>query len=222
MYLWILALCAASNLVGKENVEIPINIGVGPSFLWLPGLTPNQEIHNGVRLDLYGVIDNATIKKHKNRIPKQYRKLATSQQEIHISPLLLRLIPNVVIISPHESGSVYGANWTLLGAGLNWISTDFLVASTNLNLPTLTYVYAESSANNPDGNHLFGIGASPSIETQWRINRNWLLGLAYYHTFQLPLAMNSYLREDGSSKQWNHYGEISILLNYRFPITKKM
>lgn len=206
------------TVFARTEVEIPINVGMGPSLFWLPGIVDDRDWHTGVRLDLYAVLDQPTIKKFKNRIPKKFRGMATAQREIHISPMIMYLVPDAIIISPGDSSSIYGATWTLFGIGLNLVDTPFLEASANLDLPSLTYLWASSTANNPDNTHLFGIGASPSLNSLVHLSDNWLLGLSYYHTVQLPLTMGAYQRDSGPEKQWTHFGEISAMLHYRFPM----
>lgn len=216
------AFLLTSTLWAKEEVEIPINVGIGPSLFWFPGLTPDRDLHTGVRLEIYAVIDQAMIKKFKNRIPKKFRRMATAQQEIHVAPSLMMLIPDAIIISPGDTSSIYGATWTLLGLGVNLVNSSRFDASVSVNFPTLTYLHVQSPANNPENSNLFGIGATPALLTQIRITDNWLLGLSYYHTFQLPLEMNQFERANGTQKTWNHFGEISAVLHYRFPMMQKM
>ena len=221
--LWgFLAFWTCISTLHAEPVEVPIDIGVGPSLFYMPGVTEGQNWHTGFRFDAFAVIDQATIRKHKNRIPKQYRGLAASQKEIRIAPAIFYLIPDAVFLSPGPDRSVYGANWNILGIGISLISGYFADIKLALDIPTLTYAYVISPELKEGKQHLFGVGATPAVVGEWHLSDSWVVETAYRHALQLPLETNRAERENGSSRQWSHYGECSILLHYRFPYHKNL
>ena len=80
------ATSAALLPLGAYAVEIPVNIGVGPSLFSLPDsiLKTRTQPFWGLNLKVKAILDKATIEKHKDRIPAQYRKAISKTNEVRI------------------------------------------------------------------------------------------------------------------------------------------
>jgi len=106
----------------KGPVSIPIDVGVGPIALLpsTPLLLEDQPVHAGMMLSLGAIIDKATIEANRDRIPKQYRDLASRVSEVSVSPWWLALIPKVLIVSPaFVNTGMYGAIWRPYSLGIS-------------------------------------------------------------------------------------------------------
>ena len=103
-------------------VVVPIDIGVGPVLL-LPNPGPifdDQPVHFGLALSIAAVIDQQLIRKHANRIPKQWRGAARGLGEVRYRPWFLALVPELLVISPQlKDTGIYGAVWRPLAIGVS-------------------------------------------------------------------------------------------------------
>jgi hypothetical protein len=222
----------------KQEVEIPINIGVGPAFFWIPGVV-GRELHPGAKFDLYGVITPKILQEHKDKIPQKYRKYVNMENEMHITPIWLSLIPNYIIISPGEESSVYGGLWSFIGLSINLVKNELMELECGAVLPTITYIYAsDSKKNDPAGQHLLGIGAMLRLANTIKFSESFLTTLAYGHNFNVPLKTlespiqtNVYKEKAGKDdagknkterKEWIQAGALSLVFHFRFNITQKI
>jgi len=213
----------------KKEVEVPINIGVGPAFFWIPGVV-DRELHPGAKFDLYAVITPKIMHENENKIPKKYKKLVNMDEEMHISPLWMAIVPKYLIISPGAESSIYGGLWSILGISEIFLSNNFTKLEANLLLPTISYLYAtDAKKNAPDTQHLFGIGAMLRLANTITFSEKFLTTLAYGHNFNLPLPTlgpipnNTYKEEAKTSEQrWLQTGVLSLVFHFRFNIKQKI
>jgi hypothetical protein len=206
----------------KQEVEVPINIGVGPAYFWIPGVV-GRSLHPGAKLDLYAVITPQMLKEHENKIPKKYKKYVNMEEEMHIKPIWMLLFPKYLVISPGES-SIYGGFWYFLSLAGNLLKSNRVELEWELVLPTVSYLYTDAKKNNPDTQHLFGLGAMLRIENTIKFSESFLATLAYGHNFNAPLSYlelklpdNAY-KEEGrtSERQWIQTGVLSLVFHFRF------
>ncbi|MDR2582744.1 MAG: hypothetical protein LBC75_04615 [Fibromonadaceae bacterium] len=204
----------------KKEVEVPINIGIGPAYFWIPGIV-GKELHPGVKFDLYAVITPKVLHEYENKIPKKYKKLVNMNEEMHVTPLWMSLIPKYLIINPAAENSIYGGIWSLLGISQMFLKNNFIELEAELVLPTISYLYTNAPKNDPDIQHLFGIGAMLRLENTIKFSEKFLTTLAYGHNFNLPLS-NTYKEEDKAEQRWLQAGVLSLVLHYRFNIKQKI
>jgi hypothetical protein len=198
----------------KKEIEVPINVGIGPALFWIPGVV-DRELHTGAQLELYAVLTPKILQENKNKIPEKYRKFVNMKEEMYISPLWLALIPKYIVISPREENSIYGGLWSLLGISINFWKTQQIKLSGALNLPTLTYLYA-SERSEPNAQHILGAGAMLNIENRVQFSENFLTTLAYGHNFNIPFLTT------GTGERWFHTGVLSLVFHIRFNVTQKI
>jgi hypothetical protein len=212
----------------KKEVEIPLNVGVGPAFFWIPDVV-GRGVHTGAKLDLYAAITPQILKENENKIPKQYKKYVNMEKEMHLKPLWMMLIPEFLIVSPGE-GSVYGGIWPVLSMSGDLIDSKHVGLFWELVLPTISYIYASASKNDPDGQHLWGIGTMLRIENTIKFTENFLASLSYGHNFNAPLqylgfpSPNNGYKEEGKSarEQWIQTGILALVFHFRFNIKQKI
>ncbi|MCK9181618.1 MAG: hypothetical protein M0P13_01890 [Fibrobacteraceae bacterium] len=202
--------------------EVPMNIGIGPTLFWIPGVA-SREAHTGFNLAPYGVITPQTLEENKEKIPIKYRKYLNSMREIHVAPLWMILIPQYVIVSPSVLGSddaVYGAIWSLLSIGPEFYSTRNFVLEGKAS-PTISYLYIDSD-NNEDTENLIGLGAMFTLSATYAFSETTLLSLSYGHLLQLPLGINEYKPENKVAKHWYQAGALSLTLHIRIPTEQSL
>jgi hypothetical protein len=212
----------------KQEIEVPINIGIGPAFFWIPGVA-GSSLHPGVKFDLYAVITPKVLQEHKDKIPKQYMKYVNMEEEMHITQLWMLLLPKYLIISPGDEGSIYGGLWSFFGLGMSFVKNSFIELEGKLILPTVSYLYTRVPKNEPFAQHLLGVGAMLRLENTIRFSENFLATLAYGHNFNIPLPeldplpSNTYKEKAKSDEQrWFQAGVLSLVFHFRFNIKQKI
>jgi len=210
--LFFVILVSFSWSLAKKEVEIPINVGVGPAVFWIPGVA-DRELHPGAQLELYAVLTPKILKENENKIPKKYRKYVNMEEEMHVAPLWMSLIPQYLIISPGEE-YIFGAIWSILGISIDFVKTQAINLKGEVTLPNITYLYAHSEKNDPESQHIVGAGAMLRLENTIRFSDNFLASLAYGHNFNLPFY-NTY--KDGTkTEHLLQTGVLSLVFHFRF------
>ena len=212
-----------------QEVEVPINVGVGPAYFWIPGVV-GRELHPGVKLDLYAVITPKMLHEHENKIPKQYKKYVDMDEERHVKPIWMLLLPKYLIISPGSESYIFGGLWPLFSLPKSFVKNDFIELRGQLVLPTFSYIYTHAKKNAPNTQHLLGVGAMLRIENTIKFSEYFLATLAYGHSFNAPLPAlgplpdNIYKEEArDTERRWFQTGVLSLVLHFRvFSIKQKI
>ena len=212
----------------KQDVEVPINIGVGPAFFWIPGVV-GRDLHPGAKFDLYAVITPKLLHEHQNKIPKKYKKYVNMDEEMHITMRWMTLIPKYLIISPGAEGSIYGGLWSIIGLSEHFLKNNLIELNGEVVLPTISYLYTNAPKNAPQTQHLLGIGGMLRLGNTIKFSENFLATLAYGHNFNLPLPAlsplpnNTYKEEAKIDEQrWFQAGVLSLVFHFRFNIKQKI
>jgi hypothetical protein len=212
----------------KREVEVPINVGIGPAFFWIPGVV-GKELHPGAKLDLYAVITPKMLQENKDKIPKQYMKYVNMEEEMHVWQLWMVIIPKYLIISPGEQDYVYGGLWSALDLSMSFVKNKIIELEGELVLPTISYIYTHSLKNAPVTQHLLGVGAMLRLENTIRFSESFLATLAYGHNFNIPLPAldplpNNTYKDDAKSteQRWFQTGILSLVFHFRFNTTQKI
>jgi hypothetical protein len=223
--LFIVILASLSWSKEKQEVEVPINLGVGPAFFWIPGVA-GRELHTGAKFDLYAVITPKILHEHENKIPKKYKKYVNMEEEMHITPIWMILLPNYLIISPpmEEKNYIYGGLWSLFSLSNDLLKSKHIELGWELVLPTIAYLYTNAEKNEPNTQHLWGVGAMLRIANTVKFSENFLATLAYGHNLNIPLSYlgvpspNNAYKEEGenSRQQWIQTGVLSLVFHFRF------
>lgn len=204
------------------HVEVPFNAGIGPTAFWIPGVA-GREFHTGFNLNLYGVITPQTLEANKEKIPIKYRRYLNTMREVHVAPMWMILIPQYVIVSPAalgEDDALYGAIWSLLSVGPEFISKRYYVVEGKFS-PTVSYLHVDSD-DNEDTENLVGVGCMLSLALTYTFTDNFLVTFSYAHLLQLPLSINSYKPTDATSEHWIQAGALSLTLHFRFGMSQKL
>lgn len=205
-----------------NRVEVPFNMGIGPTLFWIPGVA-GREFHTGFNLAAYGVVTPQTLADNKDKIPLKYRRYLNTMREVHLAPLWMILIPQYVIASPAALGdddALYGAIWSLLSVGPEFVSRRYMVLEGKFS-PTVSYLHVDSDDNEQTEN-LVGVGCMLSLVLTYTVSENFLFTVSYGHLLQLPLSINEYKPLDRTSEKWIQAGVLSLTLNFRFGMNQKL
>lgn len=238
-----LAMLAATPAVAAE---IPVNIGVGPSAFYIPEHLDDEdpEPFFGLRLHIKAVIDQATIKKHKNKIPAQYRSAVEKVDEVRVGFLL---VPESIMIGtrqkPHGP-EVYGATWRPIGLGV-----PIKMGPARLSLGTgllITYAFInigdykiadqtdEELAELRDPNdveyrgqvtHFLRPGADLNADLEIKFSDSFLMSLGWSSAYYVPQKIGGGIgtmgMEDLQKSIWRIH-QAYLMAHYRIPVDAKL
>ncbi len=201
----------------REPITITADVGVGPAAHFFTGpLQDDQVVHAGLKLDVQGIIDQATIRANQERIPKKWRKRALQLEEFRLSPFWW--LPDTLVISPKlERTQMYGVVFRPLALGLAPLRhpVRFTLGAGLL----ATYLYVDSSLWTGGGMHFLRPGLDLRAELELPLGRAFALSLGWASAFYVPQEVGSGLRGVGegfSGTIW-HVGQAFVLFHFRFP-----
>lgn len=213
-----------------RQVTVPVELGVGPAFFAFSNpisggevlggpLTEGQMFHYGLRIDIAAIITYDFVRKNPRLVPRKYRSMFKPGSEFRYTPGILALIPRDIIISPklNDTG-VYGANWQLLGIGIDLLSSP----KANLNVGAgllATYAYIDSDLPNTS-THFLRPGASVGLSAGAMLTDTIGLRLGWNSNFYIPQEIGGGILDmgEGDRSLW-HIGEAYLQLRVRFPYT---
>lgn len=201
----------------REPVTITADVGVGPAVHFFTGpLQDDQVVHAGLKLDVQGIVDQATIRANQERIPKKWRKRALQMEEFRLSPFWW--LPDTLVISPKlERTQMYGVVFRPLALGIALLRhpVRFTLGAGLL----ATYLYVDSSLWTGGGMHFLRPGLDLRAELELPLGRAFALSLGWASAFYVPQEVGSGLRGVGegfSGTIW-HVGQAFVLFHFRFP-----
>lgn len=129
-----------------------------------------------------------------------------------------------------EKNYIYGGLWSLFSLSNDLLKSKHIELGWELVLPTIAYLYTNAEKNEPNTQHLWGVGAMLRIANTVKFSENFLATLAYGHNFNLPLSYfdapspNNAYKEKGKSaeQQWIQTGVLSLVFHFRFNTTQKI
>ena len=211
---------AAKNK-GPKTVDIPIDIGVGPAAHVITGpVFQDQPVHFGLEFSLEAVLDHKLIKKFKNRIPSQYRKMAMSLDEVRISH---PLIPRTFFISPAGVLSDTG----MYGIGFRPIGIDIPLIKKGVRFEVgigarLSYFYMHSKSL-PSPTHFLRPGLDAKAELEVPFSESTLISLGWDSQVYIPQEVGGSILAIGplNNSIW-HIGQAFVKLHVRVPYKYKL
>jgi hypothetical protein len=177
-------------------------------------------MYYGARINLEAVIDKALIKKFDRKIPKKYRKMARSLDEVRVRPFPLSLVPKTLIISPGDKSSMYGAGWDLfgLGGGLGPLKLG-------VNLQVLySHITYQDSAQRSQSMNFLRPGAVASLSLPLQITESVGFNIGWRSTFVPPQEIGGdilALKKSTEGTIW-HIGQGYAMITFRIPYTTKL
>ncbi len=232
-----LALAPSAALAG--SVTVPVDIGVGPAIYLIgapcTGSLPaggqcsnkfyqgpvwdDQKLHYGLKIDIEAVIDQETIRKNRNRIPKQYQDMASRMTEVRFKPSIF--IPDSLFISPgYKNTGIYGVTWEPVSLGIPIGSGE----SGRLSLDAgvlLTAAYIHSSVF--DSPTIFvrpGLDLRLSVEIAF--SKSFLISFGWMSQFYIPQVVGHFLDVTPVDRAIWHIGQAFLQFHFRFPYEVKM
>ena len=214
-----------SSMAQAAKITVPIDVGVGPSALtWTGDLADDQPWHFGLSISAAAIIDQKTLKKHKKKIPKQYRSQLKKMDEIRVGYLL---IPDTLILSPkRENTGMFGATWSPISLGI-----PAEVGNSKMRLGVdalLTYTYIDSDLENIGTTHFLRIGIGPGADLEVPLGETFLFSLHWRSGIYIPQQIGGGVGDLGPILEgqpdesiW-HVGQGSFQLHYRFPYSTRI
>ena len=206
---------ARRSYVPKQKVEVPVNLGIGPTgFIFFGPVADDQTFHPGVRVNVFAALNKEFILKHINRVPRQYRKqVRTMRGEIRYSPLWW--LPESLVLSPQlDNTGIFGVNFKPIGLGLALSESPRLDVGAGL---LFSYAYI-SSKTLPSPTHFLRPGLELKAELEFPIQRDFRISVGWSSSLYPPQEVGGKVFEIGELDQsiW-HVGQAFLLLHFRFP-----
>lgn len=217
---FIFALSFVATTGYAEKIEVPVDIGVGPSgLMWNGPISADQPFHYALSISAGAVLDKKQIKKHGKRIPKKYRKMAKTLDEVRIGHLL---VPDTVIISPKTNHTgMYGVNWSPLKLGMPLVKKPFRLKVT-LN-PVLTYTFIHSDLAEIGTTHFLRPGIAGGVSLEFPLFGPFRCSVHARSQVYIPQATGGSVVDLGLTDNgladnaiW-HVEQVALRIHYRFP-----
>lgn len=209
--------------IKRTEVPMEINIGVGPAFHHLPKeLIGDAFFIGGFALELYAVIPPAVLKEHRDKVPAQYRKYISLDQEMFLRPFWLSLIPHRLIVHPTKELEVWGANWSFFSWAWNAQITDALKVQAKILLPNISYLQVESPVIEKDKIRLWALGLAPALNITWNPLKFLHINASWEHQLYLPLTLNKYKPKEANRLALTQHGIASLVFHWRIPSSAKI
>ena len=85
------------------QIEVPIDIGLGPALATFTGpMSEDGALHYAISISAAAVLDQEFLRRHRNRVPQQYRSIVNSMGEARIGHAA---VPDTLYISPNNQGT---------------------------------------------------------------------------------------------------------------------
>lgn len=199
-------------------VEIPVNLGVGPSVVRaFDSPSPSGDVDfYGLRLSLAAVIDQDTIKRYKTKIPSRYRKMASRMKEVRISKIW---IPDRILFASSQADErLYLVGWNPISLG-NSLTMGFLKLALGLGLRFDAGAVQHRPIEGTESTPFVRPGASGDLEVEFKFSRRFLMSFSASYTYYVPQAIG------GGFLKWGQDGrrrigemrEFAMILHYRLP-----
>lgn len=209
--------------------EVPVQVGVGPAghlfggptfdeVGWGGGLFDDQPIHTGFRLSITAVVTSELVEEHPRLVPGDYRGYVRRAGEVRVSPAVLSLIPSTVYLSPPiADASVWGATWSVIGAGLTLLNAPVRAAINGRVIATFMYIDSESV----QAPYLFARpGVKLNFDVEIPISTGFLVSLGWSSKVHVPpQPLTEGIVSSGSYDEHSlwHIGQFYLQGHYRFP-----
>jgi len=220
--LWAAGLCFCAVLlmgtgtVIAKPVPVQANIGVAPAAHFVTGPVQGQQLfHPGLKLRVQGVIDEETIQKNKNKVPKKYRKHLKNVGEIRVSPLWY--LPDTLFISPKvETSQLYGVAFKPLALGTSIGSAPRLMVGAGL---LFTYAFQQADGlNGGEPTHFIRPGLDLNVDLEIPFSREFLLSLGWSSQVYVPQEIGGFgIGEVPLEDSIWHIGQAYLMFHFRFP-----
>ncbi len=228
-----LALCAcvaavfAASPSHAAQETVPVDVGVGPAFYH--GVGPafaDAPGHYGLKISLAAIINNALIRKHIKRVPKQYRPMALRMQEFRYRPTAL--LPDSLLISPKLGATgMYGATWRFIGLGIPLAEGAVNVDLTAGLIVTYAFLHSDNAEFGVGGGTMHflrpGLDIGPSVEIP--ITDNFLMSFGWSAQLYIPQPIGAGVFElptldaAGLDQSLWFMGQLWLKFHVRFPYT---
>ena len=204
-------------------VDIPVEVSVGPAFHFIPSaLSDGQTFVPGISLDVFAVISPEIIKAHQDRIPSNWRSMIDPDQEFHIKPFWLLLMPTNFMLQAGTTHQAWSASLSLLGLQWNNQPTPTTLVQAGVKLPTFTYAWFMSPRIQEGGTKMLGVGITPFVQGLWKVSPVWSLSASWDQQIYVPLPTTEYKTTGGSPRNWMWQGVASIMLHVRIPTKRSL
>lgn len=188
------ATISMGSAASGETAYMPLDVGVGPAANMLFGpVFQDRPVHFGLRISTAIILDKATLRQQKHKIPRQFRKSILRSGEVRLNPFGC-CIPSSIYISPPIANTpfadtgMYGATLKPIGVGLNLLGGD-PTANLFVRLGVVaTYFYMHSTTL-ASPTHFLRPGLEGNVELEIPFSDSAGISLGWASMAHLPQAV---------------------------------
>lgn len=209
-----------------NRAAIPVQVGVGPSAFLIGSperfnynglIYDDQMAHFGLRIDLEAVITSDLVREHPKVVPRQYRSRLLAAGEVRYRPGIAALLPKAVYFSPKIwNTGMYGATWSLIGAGVSLFPSPFRVTLGGSLIGTALFVHSDTL---PSPTFFVRPGIDLNVDFEIQVASDFSFSVGWSSLLHLPQRVGGPVFELGSfdgDSIW-HIGQLYVQGNFRFP-----
>jgi len=207
-----------THLALAKKVEIPIDIGVGPTANLVTGpVYRDQPVHTGLTLSIAAVLDKKRLRQLKSQIPSQYRKQVLQMDEIRISHFL---IPDQFFISGKGwlggTTGMYGIGFRPISVGIPLVTDPFRFDIGAGLRATYAYLPSDTLGNT----HFLRPGLDLKATVEVPITESFLVSFGWNSQAYIPQEVGGSILAIGdvSNGIW-HIGQGFFKVHVRVPYT---
>ncbi len=216
---------AAAPDASANQVVVPFDVGVGPAgHLFTGDVFADQPVHFGLRISTFAIIDRATRRKYRNKIPAKYRKYSDQAGDIRFNPLACCL-PSTIFVSPaipgtpFENTGMYGLTWKPIGIGALFGGSN---ANLQLGLGAMaTYIFIHSKTL-PSPTHFLRPGLEARVELEFA-GSDGGVSLGWASQLYPPQEVGGPILALGAPSEsiW-HIGQVFLQFHVRKPVATRL
>ncbi len=216
---FVLVLAFAPRTSSAEELDVPVEVAVGPLALQGPGpLFRGVTLHPGLEFGLAAILDQAFIRRNIKRVPKNMRAAAANMKEARIRPSIF--IPSSLWLSPNLEGvGLLGVTWRPIGLALPLVD-----AGVRVRLEAgavLTYAFVWSDLPNLPNTHFLRPGIDLVLRTEVPMTDSVAVHVGLAGSVYIPQRPGRSLlyiggAEDLDDSIWA-FGRAFLQVAWRFP-----
>ncbi|MFT7517992.1 MAG: hypothetical protein ACI9MC_000116 [Kiritimatiellia bacterium] len=207
---WLLGSAAHAS-----DVNVPLDIGVGPAVHWIPGAVGKEQgVHLGAVISLQAVVDRRTFTANA---PTKSRHLAAGAEQVRVN--IAPWLPDTIYLSPKlDNTAIWGASWRLFGVGVPF--TSGAIRSGIEVGPRITAMYVASDSlptvEEPKGTFFFRPGVDVQAEVELELSDTVWISLGANSQVYVPQQIGGFGLGSKGNRIWM-INQAFVKLHFRVP-----
>lgn len=153
-----------------KKIPVTVNVGIGPTLSAVGSPSGGMLTAAGLSLQVEGWVSRKTLRSKavKKRVPKQYRSMLNSMDDLHVVPLPLWVVPDTAWLASldEDAPALRGASWA------PWSMHLFhKVGAPHVSVavaPRVSWLRLSEGSAEPENHPWLGLSLEPEVQTKMR------------------------------------------------------